>query len=106
MGEVWHRIETWLAREAPLVLDGLRPGASPERIRETEAVLGFMLPEEFPREVVATGMRDWLERYPAALEAGATSSPRRNTSRSSAGRTSTRAADAYRASVSDRTTAS
>ena len=43
---VWSRIETWLARYAPIILSKLQPGATDEELRQAEAVMGIELPKE------------------------------------------------------------
>jgi cell wall assembly regulator SMI1 len=46
MKPIWDRIYVWLAANAPVVIDGLRPGASDEQIRQTERALGVTFPED------------------------------------------------------------
>src|SRR5262245_40613636 len=46
MKTIWDRILTWLAANAPVVIDSLRPGASEEQIRQTERALGVAFPED------------------------------------------------------------
>ena len=46
MQSTWARIERWLAESAPDVLDSLRPGATDERILNTEAALDVTLPDD------------------------------------------------------------
>ncbi|KGF73841.1 hypothetical protein DO97_10665 [Neosynechococcus sphagnicola sy1] len=50
MQEIWARIESWLAANAPQLLDTLQPGASETQIKAVEAVLGI----QFPKEVRAS----------------------------------------------------
>jgi cell wall assembly regulator SMI1 len=46
MKRLFDRIHVWLAANAPLVLDSLRPGASEEAIRTAEAEMGVTLPDD------------------------------------------------------------
>lgn len=41
----WARLETWLARHMPEMLQSLNPGATTAEIQEVEQELGFNLPE-------------------------------------------------------------
>jgi cell wall assembly regulator SMI1 len=47
MQEIWARIESWIRRNAPQVLDVLHPGASDVQIAELEEVLSIEFPEDF-----------------------------------------------------------
>jgi cell wall assembly regulator SMI1 len=46
MKTTWDRIFTWLAANAPVVLENLNPGAPDEQLRQTEQALGVPLPED------------------------------------------------------------
>jgi cell wall assembly regulator SMI1 len=46
MQDVWDRIESWLAINAPKVLKSLQPGASEGEIREAEEALDVQFPPE------------------------------------------------------------
>src|SRR5262245_33606606 len=46
MKTIWDRIYAWLAANAPVVTGSLRPGASEERIRQTERALAVTFPED------------------------------------------------------------
>jgi cell wall assembly regulator SMI1 len=46
MRELWHRVESWLATNAPDVLNNLQPGASDEQIQQLEESLGIEVPED------------------------------------------------------------
>src|SRR5687767_2048345 len=46
MDEIWSRIDSWLAANAPDVLRSLHSGASEDDIRQTEVSLGVELPED------------------------------------------------------------
>jgi cell wall assembly regulator SMI1 len=46
MDEIWDRIETWLAKNAPAVLAGLNGPASEQELDATERALGVTLPED------------------------------------------------------------
>jgi cell wall assembly regulator SMI1 len=50
MKSIWNRIETWLAANAPEVLQGLNPPATQAQIASAEAALGVT----FPRPLVET----------------------------------------------------
>ncbi|BDS06590.1 hypothetical protein NT6N_16300 [Oceaniferula spumae] len=43
----WEQLEAWLSDNAPPLLEGLRPGATPTAIAEAEASLGVKFPEDF-----------------------------------------------------------
>ena len=44
--EIWEQIEAWLSVTAPSVLASLNPGATEEKIIETEKLIGINFPEE------------------------------------------------------------
>ena len=46
MEEIWKRIETWLAANAPDTLADLRPGASDADVRKAERALSVSLPAD------------------------------------------------------------
>ena len=46
METIWNRIETWLAINAPEILDSLQPGATDQAINKAEAFLESKLPED------------------------------------------------------------
>lgn len=46
MKEIWQRIDTWLAENAPQVWDELQPGATDQEILRTEKALGIQFPED------------------------------------------------------------
>jgi cell wall assembly regulator SMI1 len=46
MKDIWQRIETFLAENAPPMLAALNPGATPAEIAEIEKVLGITLPPD------------------------------------------------------------
>jgi cell wall assembly regulator SMI1 len=43
---LWGRLESWLKKNAPEVLDDLNPWASESEVLELETALGFNLPED------------------------------------------------------------
>src|SRR4051794_35108963 len=43
---VWNRIEKWLGANAPEVLGGLNPPATPVQISQAEAALGIAFPHD------------------------------------------------------------
>jgi cell wall assembly regulator SMI1 len=47
MKEIWNRIESWLAVNAPELLKDLRPGATDEQIQEAEEFLSVKFSEDF-----------------------------------------------------------
>jgi cell wall assembly regulator SMI1 len=47
MDDVWNRVESWLAVNAPKILQGLLPGATEEAIRSTEEHLTVQFPADF-----------------------------------------------------------
>lgn len=47
MRDIWNRIESWLAINAPKLLNNLRPGAIDAQIQEIEELLGVQFPEDF-----------------------------------------------------------
>ncbi len=47
MEELWKRMDSWLADNAPEVLAALNPGATDEEIRAAEEAMGVTLPEDF-----------------------------------------------------------
>jgi cell wall assembly regulator SMI1 len=46
MKTIWDRIHVWLAANAPVVLESLRPGATDEAIRAAEEAMGVTLPDD------------------------------------------------------------
>jgi cell wall assembly regulator SMI1 len=44
---LWERMENWLKKHAPEVLEDLNPGATESEIMELEVALGIKLPESF-----------------------------------------------------------
>jgi cell wall assembly regulator SMI1 len=46
MNIIWNRIEKWLGANAPEVLDGLNPPATPDQILQAEAALGVSFPQD------------------------------------------------------------
>jgi cell wall assembly regulator SMI1 len=46
VGELWTRIEVWLAANAPAISVGLNPPASARELAKTERFLGVKFPEE------------------------------------------------------------
>ncbi len=84
MQDVWNRIESWLATNAPNVLSYLLPGATNEEIQQTEVALGIQFPEDVKAsyrihngheyipdiEFAAPNFRIWLEQFATDLEAG------------------------------------
>lgn len=44
--EIWTRIDTWLAANAPEMLEALNPGASDNDIADTETFLGVTFPDD------------------------------------------------------------
>jgi cell wall assembly regulator SMI1 len=46
MKDIWQRIKTFLAENAPPMLAALNPGANPVEIAEIEKVLGITLPPD------------------------------------------------------------
>jgi cell wall assembly regulator SMI1 len=59
--EIWDELDAWLARHAPRVHGELRPGASPEQIRELEETIGQSCPDE---------VRAWFTRHDGAESLG------------------------------------
>jgi cell wall assembly regulator SMI1 len=60
--EGWERIERWFAENAPSLLGGLHPPATPEEIRETETRLGVTFPLDFRESVLrhnGTAPQSW-----------------------------------------------
>ncbi len=49
MGTVWRRIERWLDTQGASMASTLRPGATPEALREAEATLDVAFPEPLAR---------------------------------------------------------
>ena len=46
MKNIWNRIDSWLAANAPEILNNLQPGATPEAIKAAEQFLEVVFPED------------------------------------------------------------
>lgn len=52
MKDLWKRFEKWHRDHAPHLLEGLRPGASPESVEEAQGEMGVLFPEDLKESLL------------------------------------------------------
>jgi cell wall assembly regulator SMI1 len=66
--ELWERLENWLIRHYPILLDSLNNGATDEMINEAEVRMGIKLPTDFKDSLkIHNGQKGVSFEYPGLI---------------------------------------
>jgi cell wall assembly regulator SMI1 len=66
--ELWGRLENWLTKHYPILLDSLNNGATDEMINEAEVRMGIKLPTDFKESLkIHNGQKGGIFEYPGLI---------------------------------------